>query len=236
MKRNKKIVLSTLLLSSSLLLSACGNSDIKEVENWQNEESLGEVQDIEVVDIDSFENADENDIIKKYINIKHENEFKDVYTGTFLKIWNEYSEGDGDAFTANNWEIKESFPGYENYTTTKLRMNKASEIYVEGSQVDGTIKSLNITISSKLPEETVYKYAILSYYILCPDVNENIINQDMETIIKGKNRSTVVHNNSNKRNLTITKTLLSGGNVQIKLSYKNNTPIENLIKIDDSNN
>ena len=58
----------------------------------------------------------------------------------------------------------------------------------------------------------------------------------METIIKGKNRSTVVHNNSNKRNLTITKTLLSGGSVQIKLSYENNTPIENLIKIDDSNN
>lgn len=236
MKRNKKIVLSTLLLSSSLLLSACGNSYIKEVENWQNEESLGEVQNIEVADVDSFENADENDIIKKYINIKHENEFKDVYTGTFLKIWNEYSEGDGDAFTANNWETKESFSGYENYTTTKLIMNQISEIYVEGSQVDGVIKSLDITISSKLPEETVYKYAILSYYILCPEASENIINRDMEIIIKGKDKNTVIHNNSNKRNLTITKTFLSDGNIQIKLAYENITPIENLIKIDDSNN
>lgn len=236
MKRNKKIVLSTLLLSSSLLLSACGNSNIKEVENWQNEESLGEVQNIEVADVDSFENADENDIIKKYINIKHENEFKDVYTGTFLKIWNEYSEGDGDAFIANNWETKESLPGYENYTTTKLRMNQISEIYVEGSQVDDVIKSLDITISSKLPEETVYKYAILSYYILCPEASENIINRDMEIIIKGKDKNTVIRNNSNKRNLTITKTFLSDGNIQIKLAYENITPIENLIKIDDSNN
>ena len=219
--KNKKILITTsLILTSGLLLSGCsGNSDIDKVKEWQSKENLGEIKEVEIEEIDSFANADENDFIMQFIKINEENPYKEPYLGTFLELWNRWGVEDGDSFTIDLFNQKEVYKNFENYSEVKAKFKGAGDVYINGNQTDGIIKDLTIMLNNNLEEELAYKYCILSYYALMPTASEPVINSDMESLRNSKQKYAKVWKKTDKRELLISKTVLDDGSIQFELKF-----------------